>query len=86
MITTKKFIRNIAVHTSHVPFGLMIGVFLGMTAVNLVAGHPGQASLWVLGLCAMLMIAGFLGDDDDDPQHPVPGWDPAHRVPKGAWS
>lgn len=85
MVTKEQFFRNLSVHVRFAPFDMLVGLFLGLAAMNAVTGHPVQAAAWILCFVAMVCIAGFLGDDDDDPQHPVPGWDPQHRPTRPVW-
>lgn len=76
MITRQKFERNMRWNLRFPPFIMFECIFLFSALINAVTGQSKVAGVWTLVAVGFVILLGFVGGDDDDPQHPVPGWDP----------
>lgn len=69
--------RNLRSHARHPAFVMvLLGLLLPCLCARL-SGASGAGLLFGPALAALFVAAAALSDgEDDDPQHPVPGWDP----------
>jgi len=76
MMTWQRFERNVRWNLQFPPFILVECVFVFSALINAVTRQPVVAGVWTLVAIGFMIMLGFVGGSDDDPQHPVPGWDP----------